>query len=170
VHVPVLRYPLGNQDGERRVLLGFGEREALRPRPCSDWPDFLACWRLEAEPLVRDRVIERDLDGGDLVEGLAVSESDDFEQHPALLVDLKPVAVSAAAELVQLEGPGSAARVGRARSRIGCDRRPMCNLRAPIATNFNALSSGVGSSMTASCSPTPLPTDGSSWLVEAPLP
>ena len=113
--------PIGDQNRERRAVLGVANRESAR-RPSPGGLDLFTGGRLERESLLRNQVVERDLDGGDSLKRLAVMEGDDLEQHPTLRIDLQPVAVGATTELVELKRGRMAARIAPARNRRSGNR------------------------------------------------
>ncbi|HEX3978732.1 MAG TPA: hypothetical protein VHW96_20845 [Solirubrobacteraceae bacterium] len=73
-------------------------------------------------------LIERDLDSGDLVEGLSAASCDRAQEDAALGVDLEGVEVSAVAKLMEPKCPRWTPWIRRARNGLRQDRGPTRDL------------------------------------------
>ena len=77
--------------------------DVLQAMPTQGRPDRLASGRHKPEAVRIDRIIKGDLLGRDAMKRLSVTRRDGLKQHATLGVDVKQVAIPAAAELVQPE-------------------------------------------------------------------
>src|ERR1700744_2234875 len=113
---------VGDEHGERGKLLRLRERYAPHAALTPGRLDLLAGRGNEPKPLRLDRLIERHLLGRDPLKRLPLAQHDGLQQHAALGVDLQPVTVSAATELVQLKRVSAVSPIRQPPNRIGSDR------------------------------------------------